>query len=157
MIAILRRARRTTSTNPSFATLGSKILLLLLLALSLSGSAAQAQVDVTATAGTTGPVTYATLKLAFDAVNAGTHQGDITMSITANTVEGVTPATLNSSGAGSALYTSVLIRPTVDGVSVSGNPVTGFGVLQLKGADNVTIDGDNPNTCLLYTSPSPRD
>ena len=146
MIAILRRARRTTSTNPSFATLGSKILLLLLLALSLSGSAAQAQVDVTATAGTTGPVTYATLKLAFDAVNAGTHQGDITMSITANTVEGVTPATLNSSGAGSALYTSVLIRPTVDGVSVSGNPVTGFGVLQLKGADNVTIDGDNPNT-----------
>jgi hypothetical protein len=44
------------------------------------------------------------------------------------------------------LYTSVLVRPTADGVTVSGNPVTGFGVIQLKGADNVTIDGDNPNT-----------
>jgi hypothetical protein len=107
---------------------------------------ASAQVSVTATAGTVGPTPYTTLKLAFDAINAGTHQGAVTIDITASTTEGATPATLNSSGAGAAVYTSVLIRPTADGVSISGNPVTGFGVIQLNGADNVTIDGDNPNT-----------
>ena len=146
MTAMLRRARRTNATASGFTTLRLTLLLPLVLALSLLGSAAQAQVDVTATAGTPGPTTYATLKLAFDAVNAGTHQGDITMAITANTVEGATPATLNSSGAGPALYTSVLIRPTADGVSISGNPASGFGVIQLNGADNVTIDGDNAGT-----------
>jgi hypothetical protein len=103
-------------------------------------------VTVTATAGTVGPTDYATLKLAFDAINAGTHQGAITIDIVSSTTEGTTPATLNSNGAGSASFTSVLIRPATDGVSISGNPVTGFGVIQLNGADNVTIDGDNPNT-----------
>ncbi|MBK6565785.1 MAG: hypothetical protein IPG18_11460 [Saprospiraceae bacterium] len=117
------------------------IILLFLFSAGLSG-----QVNLTATAGapTGGP--FATLKAAFDVINAGTHQGDIVISISANTTEGTTPATLNSSGAGSALYTSVLVQPTVDGVSISGNPATGFGVIQLKGADNVMIDGDNPNT-----------
>jgi hypothetical protein len=103
------------------------------------------QVTLTATAGT-GTGTFTTLKGAFDAINAGTHQGVIVISITANTIEGTTPATLNSSGAGSASYSSINIRPTSDGVSISGNPIQGFGVIQLKGADNVTIDGDNPNT-----------
>ena len=112
----------------------------------LSVFASQAQVFVSATAGTVGPTAYTTVKLAFDAINAGTHQGDITIDISANTAEGTTPANLNSSGAGSAVYTSVLLRPTADGVSITGNPATGFGVIQLNGADNVTIDGDNPNT-----------
>ena len=105
-------------------------------------------VVVTATAGTMGLTNYATVGAAFAAINAGTHQGAIDVAITANTTEGATPATLNSSGAGSASYTSVAIHlhPTADGVSVSGNPVTGFGVIQLNGADNVTIDGDNPNS-----------
>ena len=93
-----------------------------------------------------GAGSYPTLKAAFDAINAGTHTGAITVAIDISTVEGTTPATLNSSGAGAASYTSVLIFPSADGISVSGNPVTGFGVIQLKGADNVTIDGDNPNT-----------
>ena len=44
------------------------------------------------------------------------------------------------------MYTSVSIRPVNDGVSISGNPAQGFGVVQLNGASNVTIDGDNPNT-----------
>jgi hypothetical protein len=104
------------------------------------------QVTVTATAGNVGPVVYTTLGAAFTAINAGTHQGAITISITANTNEGSTPVTLNSSGAGSASYTSVLIQPTVDGVTVSGNPASGYGVIQLNGADNVIINGDNPNT-----------
>ena len=39
-----------------------------------------------------------------------------------------------------------MIRPVNDGVSISGNPASGLGVVQLNGASNVTIDGDNPNT-----------
>ena len=103
------------------------------------------QVDVNATAGTAS-ASYTTLREAFTAINAGSHQGAIVVSITANTTEGSTPATLNSSGAGAAVYTSVLVRPTADGLTVSGNPAQGFGVIQLNGADNVTIDGDNPNS-----------
>ena len=120
--------------------------LLSFIALSLFASTSFAQVSVTATAGTLGPTPYTTVKLAFDAINAGTHQGAITIAVSANTTEGTTPATLNSNGAGSALYTSVSLRPSVDGVTISGNPATGFGVIQLNGADNVFIDGDNPNT-----------
>lgn len=103
-------------------------------------------VEVEATAGTLGPTGYATLKLAFDAINAGTHQGAVSIEVCLSTTEGTTPATLNSSGAGAAVYTSVGIRPLADGLTITGNPATGFGVIQLKGADNVTIDGDNPNT-----------
>lgn len=119
---------------------------LLAFVLSFSFFRVSAQVSVTATAGTMGPTSYTTVKLAFDAINLGTHQGKITIDITANTIEGTTPATLKSRGAGFASYTSINLRPTVDGVSISGNPVTGFGVIQLKGADNVTIEGDNPNS-----------
>ncbi|MBK8082209.1 MAG: hypothetical protein IPK25_19215 [Saprospiraceae bacterium] len=53
---------------------------------------------------------------------------------------------LFSSGAGVspfASYTSVLIRPTGAGPwTITGTPVTGRGVIELNGADNVTIDGD---------------
>jgi len=103
-------------------------------------------VRVTATVGNIGPTDYPTLRDAFNAINAGIHQGDITASIISSTLEGTTPATLNGSGAGPALYASVAIRPVNDGVSISGNPAQGFGVVQLNGASNITIDGDNPNT-----------
>lgn len=112
----------------------------------LCASSSFAQVSVTATAGDMGPTAYATVKAAFDAINAGTPQGAITVDIGANTTEGATPAVLNSSGAGSATYTSVLIRPSADGVIVAGSPPTGRGVIELNGADNVTIDGDNPGS-----------
>ncbi len=102
-------------------------------------------VTVTATAGTMGPTVYSTLGLAVDAINAGTHQGAITVSIGANTTE-IGAVVLNSSGAGTALYTSILIRPTVDSATISGPTVIGRGLIELNGADNVTIDGDNPNT-----------
>jgi len=103
-------------------------------------------VTVTATCVVMGPTNYPTLKAAFDAINAGTHQCDIIIDIVSSTNEGATPATLNGSGTLGAHYTSVLIRPVNDGVSVSGNPASGLGVVQLNGASNVTIDGDNPNT-----------
>jgi len=101
---------------------------------------------VTATSGTTGPTNYTTLGAAFAAINAGTHTGAIDVSICASVSEGATPATLNSSGAGSASYTSVNIYPLADGLTVSGATVSGKGLIELNGADNVTIDGDNPNT-----------
>jgi hypothetical protein len=102
-------------------------------------------VDVESTGGTA-LAGYATVKLAFDAINAGTHTGTIIIEICSNTTEGATPATLNSSGAGAANYLTINMYPIADGVVVTGNPATGFGVIQLKGADGVTIDGDNPNT-----------
>jgi len=101
---------------------------------------ALAQVNLTATAGTlTG--SYTTLNAAFTAINAGTHQGVININITANTTEGATPAALNASGSGSANYTSVTIRPTT-AVTISGTPAANRGIIELNGADNVTIDGD---------------
>ena len=69
------------------------------------------QINVTATSGTLGPTSYTTLKAAFDAVNLGTHQGVITIQITASTTETAT-ALLNYSGLGSASYTSITIYPT---------------------------------------------
>lgn len=104
-------------------------------------------VTVTASAGTPGPTPYNTVKLAFDAINAGTHQGDIIVNINGNTDEGATPAILNSSGAGAAVYTSVLVRPTADGLSVTGSATpANRAIIELNGADNVIIDGDNPGT-----------
>ncbi|HLP50767.1 MAG TPA: hypothetical protein VK154_07780, partial [Chitinophagales bacterium] len=116
-----------------------------LLVLGTWATTSTAQVTVTATAGTPGPSSYTTLNDAFAAINAGTHQGDVVVAIGANTTE-TGPCVLNSSGAGSAVYTTVNIHPTADGVSVSGPTTTGRGLIELNGADNVTIDGDNPNT-----------
>lgn len=92
-----------------------------------------------------GNVPYMTLGDAIAAINAGTHTGAITVDINANTTE-AGPVVLNSSGAGTASYTSIVIRPMVNSATVSGATPTGRGLLELNGADNVTIDGDNPNS-----------
>ena len=128
-----------------------RIMLLAFIVSAFAVAAFAQNVNVTATGGTT-TATYATLTDAFNAVNAGTHTGAITMSIVASTTEPAnTSAVLNSSGAGSASYTSVVIRPTVDGVTITGTggasgSCGGKGLIELNGADNVTIDGDNPNS-----------
>ncbi len=102
---------------------------------------AQAQVTVTATAGTLGPTVYTQLRLAFNAINAGTHQGAITISITAGTTETAT-AVLNTSAFPSS-YTSVLIKPAVAATpTITGN-IAGNAIVYLFGANNVTIDGSN--------------
>ncbi len=103
-----------------------------------------AQISLTATGGTLSQ-TYTTLGAAFTAINAGTHTGTITIDITANCSE-TGPCVLNSSGAGSASYTSITIQPAADGLTISGATATGRGLIELNGADNVTINGDNPNT-----------
>jgi hypothetical protein len=83
--------------------------------------------------------TFGTLKEAFDAINAGTHTGAVSVSIFADTIEAA-PAVLNASGTGSAAYTSVSVTPsgarTVSGAIAAGSPL-----IDLDGADNVTIDG----------------
>jgi hypothetical protein len=94
--------------------------------------------EVSATAGSTGPVNYFSLKEAFDKINDGTHQGDVSVKVLGNTIETVS-AVLNASGSGSAGYTSVTIYPTSAGLSVSGNLAAPL--IELNGADNITIDG----------------
>lgn len=84
-----------------------------------------------------GASTYTSLGAAFTAINAGTHTGAITVTITGNCSESAA-AVLNASGDGSASYTSVLIYPTGT-YTISGSIANGL--IQLNGADNVTIDG----------------
>jgi PKD repeat protein len=90
------------------------------------------------TVGNTG-ANYATLKLAFDAINNGTINGDIILQVIANTTEPTFGASLNASGSGNSSYTSVLIYPTAPGLKISGN--INSSIINLNGADNVTIDG----------------
>ena len=66
---------------------------------------------VKATAGILVPTDYATLKAAFDAINAGTHQGQITVWILGDTVE-TASAVLNASGTGAAAYNALLMLPS---------------------------------------------
>jgi len=121
-----------------------RVLLLTMFCMQFFLTKTWSQVDVVA-GGTT---TYSNLKLAFDAINAGSHTGAITINITgAGTyTDPAASAVLRSSGAGSASYSSILIQPTADGVSIFATTVAGRGAVELKGADNVTINGDNPNT-----------
>lgn len=107
-----------------------------LLLTALLGKMGVSQVNVTATAGTLN-ATYGTLKAAFDAINAGTHNGSIAIAISGNTTE-TASAVLNSGSVLPASYSSVVITPTAPAV-ISGS-ITGA-VIKLNGADNVTIDG----------------
>ena len=118
-------------------------LLVCLLACSWLGAGrASAQVDVTASGGTLN-ASYTTLKGAFDAINAGTHTGTITIGISGDTTE-TAPAVLNASGAGSASYATIGISPTGGAArTITGAIVAGSPLIDLNGADNVTIDGLN--------------
>ncbi|CAF2165062.1 unnamed protein product [Rotaria magnacalcarata] len=100
----------------------------------LVGLYASAQVSVTASVGTT-TATYTTLKDAFDAINTGTHQGSINLSITANTTE-TASAVLNAV----TTYTSINIKPTTT-VTVTG-AVASAPLVTILGS-NVTIDGSS--------------
>ena len=94
-------------------------------------------VTVKATAGVVGPTDYATLKAAFDAINAGTHQGQITVWILGDTVE-TASAVLNASGTGSASYNALLMLPS-GARTISGTLIAPL--IDLNGADCVTVDG----------------
>jgi len=98
-----------------------------------------AQINVSATGGT-GAGTYTTLKGAFDAINAGTHQGAITIDVTASTAE--TDAAVLNGSTSPASYTSVLIKPAT-GVTATISGSIATAIIKLNGADNVTINGSN--------------
>ena len=101
-----------------------------------------------------GAGSYATLKDAFDAINAGTHTGAITVSIDNDTTETVS-AVLNASGSGSASYTSIVINPT--GARTVSGTISGH-LIDLNGANNVTIDGLNTggNSLTIDNTSPPR-
>ena len=82
--------------------------------------------------------TYSTLKLAFDAINAGTISGVLVLEVAANSTEAAT-ASLNASGSGSASYSSISIYATGSARTISG--ALASSLITLNGADNVTIDG----------------
>lgn len=108
----------------------------------LLGISAFAQVDVAATAGTA-TATYTTVKGAFDAINAGTHQGVINITITANTNETATAALNRSTGNSS--FTSVSLKPAAGVTATITNATTAGPVFRILGS-NVTIDGSNNGT-----------
>ncbi len=94
---------------------------------------------------------YATLKDAFDAVNAGTHKGIIEFSIVGNTLESAT-ASLQASGYGVASYTSINIKAAgTDTFLIEGN-IQGAPLIELNGADNVNFDGQGINGNYLILS-----
>ncbi|MCE1164835.1 MAG: hypothetical protein LWX07_05475, partial [Bacteroidetes bacterium] len=94
-------------------------------------------VIVNSTSGTTSAY-YVKLKDAFDAINAGTHTGVIQVIINSSLTETAT-ASLSASGSGSASYTSLVIYPSIAGLSITGNLAAPL--IELNGADNVSIDG----------------
>ncbi|MBK8287193.1 MAG: hypothetical protein IPK97_21300 [Ahniella sp.] len=99
-----------------------------------------AQINLSATAGTPA-ASYTTLKGAFDAINAGTHQGAIAISVTGNTTELAT-AVLAASGSGAATYSGLAITPSGGATRGIGGSLPGP-LIDLDGADNVTINGLN--------------
>lgn len=117
----------------------------LLIALLTIGTSLAQNVNVTATAGTAA-ATYATVSAAFAAINAGTHNGDITLSIVNDIIaEPASPVALGASGIGASNYATVTIVPVGNRIVQSASNVN-RAVIELFGADNVTIDGDDPGT-----------
>jgi len=82
---------------------------------------------------------YTSIKSAFDAINNGTHTGDIEIKLKQSTIETASAVLYQSGYGGTSSYTSVNIYPTVSGLSISGNLATPL--IDFSGADNVTIDG----------------
>lgn len=124
---------------PYFVRTGFRAILILASVL-LAPAMAMAQVNVTATAGTAN-ATYTTLGDAFSAINAGTHRGSISISLTGNTTELAT-AVLGASGSGGASYASVVISPSGSATrTINGSMPAPL--IDLDGADNVTINGLN--------------
>jgi len=111
----------------------------------LSSIGMMGQVSVVASTGTTSG-SYSTVNAAFTNINNGTHKGIITITVTANTTEPATPVQLLASGTGSSSYTGITIKPGSAGIVMSGSAASGRGILELVGADNVTIDGSSNGT-----------
>ena len=81
---------------------------------------------------------YATLRAAFAALNGGAQTGAIiTVNINASTTEALS-AVLNAGA-----WTSVLVKPNGGAARTINSLLDGVPTIDLSGADNVTIDGQN--------------
>lgn len=98
-------------------------------------------IEIEASLTGTGPVSYGSLVAAFAAINAGTHTGAISVEVCSNTTEGAT-AVLNASGTGSASYSVIIMRPAGGEARTISGSIAGP-LIDLNGADNVTITGTN--------------
>lgn len=98
----------------------------------LSVSVGYSQVTVTGSTGAN--ATYATLRLAFTAINATAQTGnDISIAITSSTTE-TASAALNA-----GTWNSLTIYPTTTGLTIGGTVASAL--ISFNGADKVTIDG----------------
>lgn len=108
-----------------------------------SGVTVQAQVTVNSTAGPSLTATYTSVNTAFESINIGNHTGVITIDVNGLVNEGTafTPTALAASGQGPTSYSSIVLRPTATS-TITGSAIGGRSLLELDGADNVTINGD---------------
>ncbi len=112
------------------------LLIFIIASIVLISSRAKAQVNVTPNS-----INYTTLKAAFNAINAGTHTGAITISISGNTTE-TDSCVINATGTGSASYSSITMSPTGGAArTIQGNVNGNF--IVFNGADTITINGLN--------------
>ena len=121
-----------------------KLLLFAAFIVLLHNTAASAQVSIGAT-------NYATLKAAFDDINAGTQTGAVAINISGNTTETATATLCASGGSGfgttncaatlPSSYASVTITATA--AATISNSFTNAPLIAFDGADNVTLDGAN--------------
>ena len=132
---VLNNTATVTATNASQAQASASISV-------ACAPVSAGPITVTASAGTPGPTDYPTLKAAFDAINAGTHQGSINVWVFGNTTE-TASASLSASGTGSSSYTSILIAASGGARTITGAIAAGSPLIDLNGADNVTINGAN--------------
>ena len=114
------------------------ITFLLTLALAAGVFMQKTNAQVTVTGSTGANATYASLRLAFNAINTNTNQNgnNIVITITANTTE---TASASLTGQASNTWATLKIYPTVSGLTISG--AFAGSLITLNGADNVTIDG----------------
>lgn len=106
-----------------------------LFVIAVSAFTASAQVDVTGSTGADG--SYATLGAAFTAINGGVQTGNnIVIGISGDTTEGAIASL------GNGAWTSVTISPT-GGAARTISGTLASSLIDLNGADNVTINGLN--------------
>ncbi|MBK8464832.1 MAG: hypothetical protein IPL32_03295 [Chloracidobacterium sp.] len=100
-------------------------------------------IEVEGTVLGTTPIGYATLTAAIVAINAGTHTGVVTVDVCGDTTEPVGGALLAASGVGGT-YTAITISPAGGAArTITGAITAGLPMIDIVGADNVTIDGLN--------------
>lgn len=93
---------------------------------------------------------YLTLSAAFAAINAGAQtSANIFISIGANTSEPSAGAVLNQ-----GVWTSLTIQPVGTGRTISANVTPGLPLIDLNGADNVTIDGTSISNSFTISNTS---